>query len=83
MLHEHLPETGGMRRGQTNIFVEVKDFDLRPFDARFFREPIQEFQLRCRRCGDDPGFATFRDRAPYRSRSVVGSRANQRDFVSK
>jgi hypothetical protein len=72
-----------MRRGQTDILVEVKNIDVRPVNARFFRKPIQEFQLRCRCCGDDPGPGAFRDRTPYRSRSVVGSRASQRDFVSK
>jgi hypothetical protein len=81
MLHQHLSETGGMSCGQTDIFVEVKSFDLRPVDARRFRQRIEELELGCPGRGDDPGRTALRNRAPYRSRSVVGGRARQRDFV--
>src|ERR1700682_6549073 len=83
MVHEHLAETAGMTGGQADVLVEMKSLNFCPIDARSLRQRILELELRCPRRSYDPSRTALRKRTSDRRRSLVGGRADQRDFVFK
>ncbi len=55
-------KTGRMIRGQSNVFVEVKQFDSLPGNARQAVKSIQQFKLGRSGSGDDSSPAILLNR---------------------
>ena len=55
-------KAGRMMRGQSNIFVEVKQFDSFPGNARQAGKSLQQFKLGCAGGSDNPGPVILLDR---------------------
>src|SRR5215469_9544988 len=58
-LEEVFAKAGGMRRGQPDVFIQVKHLHARPLDAGHSGQGVEEFELRGARRGNDSRSAAF------------------------
>ena len=60
LLQKHFAEAARMRDRQTDIFIEMEDFNQMPIDLRSTGESFQKLLLRCRRGSDKTSGAAVR-----------------------